>query len=164
MASMSDATSEVPAILLVCLGNICRSPMAEGALRAAAQRKGVALTIDSAGTAGYHVGEPPDPRAVATAARYGVDISGLRGRKLASEDFRRFTHVFALDSANLAGIESVRPRDASAEIALLMDMVKGCEGQPVADPYYGSDADFDQVWQEVCEAADAIVARLSVGT
>lgn len=134
--------------------------MAEGALRAAAQRKGLSLTIDSAGTAGHHVGEPPDPRAIATAERHGVDISGLRGRKLSPDDFQRFTHIFALDKSNLAGIGAVRPRGAPAEVALLMDVVEGREGQPVADPYHGSAEDFEQVWQAATLAADALVARL----
>lgn len=162
MAGMTDANNNVPAILLVCLGNICRSPMAEGALRAAATREGLSLTIDSAGTAGYHIGEAPDPRAIATAARHGVDISGLKGRRLAAEDFARFTHIFALDTANLAGIDAARPRNATAKISLLMDVVEGREGQPVADPYHGSEEDFEQVWQQVSLAADALVARLAV--
>ena len=90
-----------PAVLFVCLGNICRSPMAEGAFRAAAEGAGLQVHIDSAGTAAYHVGDPPDPRAQETAHKYGAEIGGLRGRQLVAEDFRRFTHVLEIGRAHV---------------------------------------------------------------
>jgi protein-tyrosine phosphatase len=97
-------------ILFVCLGNICRSPMAEGALRQAAAQRGIDLTIDSAGTGGWHVGDPPDPRAIATARARGVDLSGLRGRVVRAEDFHRFDLIVALDRSNLQGLARDRTR------------------------------------------------------
>ena len=91
----------MPAILLVCLGNIYRSPLAEAALRAAAEQAGVDMAVESAGTGDWHVGSAPDRRAQAVALRHGIDIAGYRGRQVQAEDFHRFTHIFALDSDNL---------------------------------------------------------------
>jgi len=149
----------VPAVLFVCLGNICRSPLAEGALRAAAAEAGVAVEVDSAGTGGWHAGEAPDVRAIAEAARHGVDISGLRARKVRAEDFRRFDHVFAMDADNLADLRRIAPADAKVKPRLLMDLVEGCAGQSVADPWYGGAADFARTWGEVSRAAAALVAQ-----
>lgn len=150
-----------PAILFVCLGNICRSPLAEAAFRRAAGRQGLAVVIDSAGTGHWHVGEPPDPRAQAIASRHGIDIADYRARQIAREDFRRFTHIFALDPDNLRTLRALAPADASAEVALLMDLVPGREGAAVADPYYGADDGFDATWADVTAAAEALAARLS---
>ena len=148
-------------VLFVCLGNICRSPMAEGAMRAAAEKAGLDIEVDSAGTADYHVGEPPDPRAIACAKGHGVDISALRGRQAQPEDFRRFTHIFALDHKNLANLERIRPADGTAQLALLLDRVPTREGQAVADPWYGDESSFEMTWRLVSEAADKLVAQLS---
>jgi protein-tyrosine phosphatase len=149
------------AVLFVCLGNICRSPMAEGAFRAAAARHGLECDVDSAGTATYHLGNPPDPRAIATARRNGVDISAQIARQIAREDFYRFTHIIAMDEANLAGIRSQAPRDATASIAMLMDALAGSEGSAVPDPYHGDDAMFAAVWEQIATAADALAARFA---
>ncbi|MDD3799353.1 MAG: low molecular weight phosphotyrosine protein phosphatase [Novosphingobium sp.] len=151
---------EKPAILFVCLGNICRSPLAEAAFRKAAQQAGLAVEVDSAGTGDWHVGKPPDGRAQATAARYGIDIGGYRARQLTEEDFRRFTHIFALDHANLSDICALAPGDGRASVALLLDMVPGREGQAVADPYFGDDEGFEVTWRDVTEAAEALAAQL----
>ncbi len=148
-----------PALLFVCLGNICRSPMAEGAMRLAAEEAGLDIEIDSAGTAAYHIGSAPDERAQAAAWRNGADISGLSGRQAVEGDFRRFTHIFALDGSNLANVRQLAPSDSSAELGLLMDYVPGFEGQAVADPYYGDDAGFEITWNEVNAAAKALVAK-----
>ncbi len=150
---------QTPAILFVCLGNICRSPLAEGALRSAAQAAGLDWHIDSAGTGNWHVGSPPDNRAVATAHTMGVDISGLRARQVEAADFTRFTHIFALDTQNLADLRRIAPGAASAELALLLDAVPGRAGQAVADPYYGDDDGFAVTWRDVNEAATALVER-----
>ncbi len=152
--------AERPALLFVCLGNICRSPLAEGAMRAVASRAGLSVEIDSCGTAGYHIGQPPDPRSVDTAARYGIDISGLRGRQLVREDFVRFTHIFGMDHQNLRNIEAVRPRGAGTHVSLLMDMVPGREGAAIADPYYDGEERFEDTWEDVSMAAEAILERL----
>lgn len=150
----------MPSVLFVCLGNICRSPLAEGALRAAAARAGIEMTVDSAGTGNWHAGDPPDRRAQAAAIRHGTDISGLRARQVRPEDFRRFDHVFALDRQNLRDLQAIVPADATAELGLLMDLVQGREGSSVADPYYGEDGDFDVTWDDVSAAAEVLVTRL----
>ena len=147
-------------VLFVCLGNICRSPLAEAALRAEADRIGLDLEVDSAGTGDWHLGYPPDPRSVAVAERNGVDISHLRARQVGPEDFHAFDHIVALDVQNLTNLEAMRPSGAKAELSLLMDHVPGREGQPVADPYYGEDSHFDVTWTEVTEGAAALARKL----
>ncbi|WP_166041530.1 low molecular weight protein-tyrosine-phosphatase [Sphingosinicella sp. YJ22] len=147
-------------VLFVCLGNICRSPLAEAALVAEAERIGLDLEVDSAGTGDWHLGYPPDPRSVAVAQRNGVDISHLRARQVRPEDFHVFDQIVALDLQNLANLEAMRPAGAKAELSLLMDHVPGREGQAVADPYYGEDSLFDATWREVTEGAAALARRL----
>ena len=154
--------TQTPAILLVCLGNICRSPLAEGAMRAAAERAGISVTVDSCGTAAYHIGEPPDPRSIDVAAAHGVDIAGLRGRQLTSSDFTEFTHIFAMDLENLRNIERVRPAGSAAHISLLMDVVDGREGAAIADPYYDGEDQFEVTWEDIWTAAQTFVATLRV--
>jgi protein-tyrosine phosphatase len=146
-------------VLFVCLGNICRSPMAEGAFRAAAQRSGLDCAVDSAGTASYHVGHQPDPRAIAIARVHGVEIGGQSARQIDRDDFFRFSHIIALDRANLEGLRSRTPRGSTAKIAMLLDAVDGRRGQPVADPYYGDEADFEAAWQVINQGVEALVAR-----
>lgn len=148
------------AVLFVCLGNICRSPLAEGALRAEARRLGLDLIVDSAGTGDWHAGEPPDKRAIAVARRNGVDISALRARQVKPADFHRFHHVIALDHDNLSNLRRIAPADASAELSLLLDHVEGREGQAVTDPWFGDEAGFEITWAEVTTAARGLVTRL----
>lgn len=145
--------------LLVCLGNICRSPLAEGALRAEAARRGVELVVDSAGTGNWHAGEPPDERAIAVAARNGVDITALRARQVTRGDFARFDHIVALDHANLKDLRRLAPADGAARLSLLLDWVPGRQGQAVADPWFGEAEGFDATWADVTAAARAIVER-----
>ena len=147
-------------VLFVCLGNICRSPLAEAALRAEALRLRLDLVVDSAGTGNWHAGEAPDPRAQATARRHGVDISGLKARQVKPADFRRFTHIVALDHDNLANLRRLAPADATAELSLLLDHVPGREGQAVTDPYFGDDAGFEVTWAEVTAAARTLALNL----
>ncbi len=149
-----------PALLFVCLGNICRSPLAEAAFRAGAARAGLVALADSAGTGNWHVGHPPDARAQAEAARHGIDIARYRARQVTAADFRSFTHVLALDAANLADLRAIRPRDATASLSLLLDHVPGMAGQSVADPYFGGPDAFAQTWREVSLAAEALVSAL----
>jgi len=148
-------------VLFVCLGNICRSPLAEAAFRARAADAGIDVQVDSAGTGNWHVGEPPDRRAQRTALRHGADISRYRGRQVEPADFRRFHHILALDLDNLAALHRMKPADTTAQIGLLLDLVEGMEGQPVADPYYGSDDGFEKTWDQVDRAASGLVARLA---
>jgi protein-tyrosine phosphatase len=152
-----------PSVLFVCLGNICRSPLAEGALRAEAMRLGLELIVDSAGTGDWHAGEPPDERAQRTALRNGVDISALRARQVRPADFRRFTHVVALDHDNLSNLRKLAPPDATAELSLLLGHVDGRAGQAVTDPWFGDEAGFEITWTEVTAAAGTLAARLGRG-
>jgi len=147
-------------VLFVCLGNICRSPMAEGAFRAAALEQGLACHVGSAGTASYHIGSPPDPRAIAVASRHGIDIAGQAARQIERDDFYRFSHIVALDRANLEGVRARAPRDAAAHLAMVMDAVEGRRGEPVADPYYGDTAAFEAAWSVITTGVDAWVAQL----
>ena len=150
-------------VLFVCLGNICRSPLAEAAFREEARRLKLDVIVDSAGTGSWHVGSPPDPRAQAVARKNGIDISSLRGRQVKPIDYRRFTHVVALDEDNLANLRRLAPPDATAELSLLLDHVEGREGQPVADPYFGDDDGFDLTWADVTAGARGLAQKLRRG-
>lgn len=150
-----------PSVLFVCLGNICRSPLAEAAFRAEAAQAGLAVEVDSAGIGHWHIGEPPDPRASAVARRHGIDISGYRARQVARDDFHRFGHIVALDRENLAALRRMAPPDATARVSLLLDHVPGRKGEAVADPYYGDDAGFDITWADVTNGARALVRRIA---
>lgn len=150
-----------PALLFVCLGNICRSPLAEAAFREAAAKAGLDATADSAGTGDWHVGGPPDRRAHAEALRHGIDISDYRARQVTPDDFHRFTHIYALDRKNLADLRASAPADATAKLSLLLDHVVGMEGRSVADPYFGEDEGFAETWREVSLAAEALVRKLA---
>jgi len=147
-------------VLFVCLGNICRSPMAEGAFRVAAQERGLAVLVDSAGTASYHLGQEPDPRAIAAARANGIDIAGQAARQIERDDFYRFTHIIAMDRANLEGLRSKAPRDGTARLTMLLDAVEGRRGEPVADPYYGDAAAFEAAWQVISRGAQAWADKL----
>lgn len=149
-----------PAVLFVCLGNICRSPLAEAAFRAEACKAGLAVEVDSAGTGDWHVGAPPDRRAQAEALRQGIDISGYYARQVQAVDFHRFDHILALDAQNLADLRAIMPAGARARLSLLLDHVPGMEGQSVADPYFGDDAGFAETWREVTLGAQALVRIL----
>lgn len=153
----------MPSVLFVCLGNICRSPLAEAAFRAEAEAAGLAVEVDSAGTGDWHLGHAPDKRAQAVARRNGLDISAYRARQVTPEDFRRFSHIVALDANNFADLRALRPADASAELSLLLDHAPGREGEAVADPYYGDDAGFDVTWDDVTVGARGLVGRLMSG-
>jgi len=123
-------------VLFVCLGNICRSPTAEGVFRHLVQEAGLGerIEVDSAGTADWHTGKGPDPRSCDTALKYGVDIRGLRARQIERADFERFRFIVALDKNNLKDIQAIAPGDHDASVRLLMDYVPGMEGQPVPTP------------------------------
>ena len=152
-----------PRVLFVCLGNICRSPLAEGALRAAAAQAAVAIEVDSAGTGDWHAGEPPDPRAQAVAAAHGLDLGDLRARQVVPADFHRFDHVVALDLQNLADLRRLAPADASARLSLLLDWVPGRAGEGVSDPWHGEEAGFLVTWRDVSEGTAAMLAALAAG-
>ena len=149
-------------LLLVCLGNICRSPMAEGALRAriAASPLAGQVEIDSAGTGDWHEGEPPDRRAIACARSHGVDIAGLRARPLQPVDYQRFDWLLCADAQNLRDVRSRAPSGAHAQSALLLEWAGLGQGLAIPDPYTGGTEHFQDVWRLVDSAAQAVVERL----
>ena len=157
--SSNDGT---PAVLFVCLGNICRSPLAELALRIAAKDAGVDVRVDSAGTGDWHIGCPPDPRARAEAARHGHNITAMRARQVTSQDFHRFDRIVALDAKNLADLEVIAPPNARAKLSLLLDAVPGREGEDVFDPYEGDAAAFAETWADVTAGAGAIIDDIRI--
>ena len=161
---MAMGKNQKTAVLFVCLGNICRSPMAEGALRDAAFKNGLDIEVGSVGTAAYHIGEHPDPRAIATAQAHNVDISLAVGQQLSSADFERYTHIFAMDKSNLAAINARKPRHSTAQIGLLLDVLNHRKGEAVPDPYYGDESDFADCWKTISQAAEVLAAKLTSAT
>ena len=141
-------------ILMVCMGNICRSPLAEGVVRHLADKAGMDafIEVDSAGTLAYHAGEQPDPRARKVAASRGYDLSKMRARRVADDDFSHFDLVLAMDRQNLAALERVCPEEHLHKLRLFMDYADNCEQDEIPDPYYGGPDGFEHVL-DLCEAA-----------
>ena len=151
-------------LLMVCLGNICRSPLAEGAVRAHLDRAGLEwVEVDSAGTGGWHAGEPPDRRSIAVAAGHGVDIRGQRARKLRRDDFHAFDWLLCADRSVLRDVRALAPADARAGSALLLEWAGQGEGAEIPDPYTGDAEDFRRVWSMIDAAAAGVIARLQAG-
>jgi protein-tyrosine phosphatase len=150
------------AILFVCMGNICRSPTAEGVFRQRAAAAGLAdaLQIDSAGTHGYHIGQPPDARSMQHAARRGYDLSAQRARQVAASDFERFDHLLAMDRDNLALLAAACPPQHRHKLGLFMQFAANAGSDVVPDPYYGGAGGFDQVLDYIEDAADGLIATL----
>jgi protein-tyrosine phosphatase len=149
-------------LLVICLGNICRSPMAEGVLRARIEASPLAgqVILDSVGTGNWHAGEPPDPRAIATAARHGVDISGLRARQLSRDDYARHDWLLCADHNHLRDVRARGPAEAHSRCALLLEWAGLAADAGVPDPYTGGDAEFEAVWTMLDRAAHGVIARL----
>jgi len=153
---------EITSILFVCMGNICRSPSAEGIVREMARREApdLRLELDSAGTHSYHVGQPPDARAVAAARKRGVDLSALRARKLVEEDFARFDLVLAMDRENLAIMEAQCRPELRGRLRLFMAYAADTDIDEVPDPYYGGPNGFERVLDLVESAASGLLETL----
>lgn len=151
-------------ILFVCLGNICRSPLAEGVFRTVAAQEGRTdlFVPDSAGTGGWHAGSPPDPRSIAVAARHGVDISGQCARKVEAADFSRFDLILGMDRSNVLDLRSAAPQGAQERIHLYLDYALGAR-RDVPDPYYGGTDGFEKVYRMIREASEALSKRLTGG-
>jgi len=151
----------IKSILFVCLGNICRSPLAEGVLGAVLtdRRMGHDIALDSAGTGGWHAGEEPDRRSIAVAAKHGVDISGQRARKVLPEDFSRFDLILGMDKANVRDLKALAPPAVSDRIHLYLDFATG-KARDVPDPYYDGAEAFASVYRMIREASEALAKRL----
>jgi protein-tyrosine phosphatase len=152
-------------VLFVCTGNICRSPTAEGVFRHLIReaRLGQAIESASAGTHGYHVGDPPDPRTIAAARRRGFDLSAQRARKLKAEDFHAFDLILAMDRDHFAYLESLRPNDARAEIGMFLEYHPERPYKDVPDPYYGGPEGFELVLDLIERTSRSLLARISSG-
>jgi protein-tyrosine phosphatase len=152
-------------ILLVCLGNICRSPTAEGVLRhlLASEAPRLNVEIDSAGTGNYHAGEPPDQRSQRAAKRRGIDLSGLRARQVVPADFANFDRILAMDAENLRALEARKPESSKAQLGLFLDYAEHAGTREVPDPYSGDADDFERVLDLVTEAARGLIADLKKG-
>lgn len=146
-------------VLMVCLGNICRSPLAEGILKEKVKAKNLDWTVDSAGTGSWHVGDKPDPRSIAVAATHGLDITDQRGRQIKPVDLKNYDLIFAMDSTNYQNILLLATSDTEREkVQLVMNMEKPGYNQSVPDPYYGDDG-FEEVYQMLDRACTAIVEK-----
>ncbi len=146
-------------ILMVCLGNICRSPLAEGILKS--KIDSAIVQVDSAGTGGWHVGDPPDPRSIAIARQHGLDISNQRGRKFSAYDFESYDHIFVMDNSNYQDVIALANSNSEiGKVRLILDEIFPNENVDVPDPYYGGDHGFEKVYQMLEEACENIVRRL----
>jgi len=159
---MNSPLPKTTRVLMVCLGNICRSPTAEAMLRRKVHEAGLddRIEVDSAGTADYHVDAPPDRRAVAHGERRGLQMKHLRGRQVSREDFDRFHHILAMDEDNLADLQRLRPHGSRATVALLMAYAPQAGAREVPDPYYGGADGFERVLDLVELAADGFIASV----
>ncbi len=144
------------------MGNICRSPSAEGVFRTVAERAGIAhhLTIDSAGTGGWHAGEAPDRRASIAAQRRGYDLSQLRARQVSVDDFVRFGWILAMDRTNLRELEAMQPQHFRGHLGLFMDFAPHLATPEVPDPYYGGPDGFEYVLDLIEDASRALLEHL----
>jgi protein-tyrosine phosphatase len=158
---MSEIDNKI-SVLFVCMGNICRSPTAEGVFRKMVIDAGLADRIhsDSAGTHAYHSGEPPDRRAIAAAERRGISLEGITARRVAEGDFEQFHYVIAMDKDNLQSLHETSDDEHHRKLSLLMEYSDSHPGSEVPDPYYGGAAGFERVLDLVEEAAGALLEKI----
>lgn len=161
MSQLSASATPAFSILMVCTGNICRSPTADGVLRHMLREAGLeaVVQVDSAGTHDYHIGDPPDPRSVATAKSYGVDLSSLRARQVMPEDFTRFDLILAMDEGHHAQLLRLCPPAYRDRVRLYLSYAPGL-GRIVPDPYYGGPDGFETVWRMCQAVSTALVAEI----
>jgi protein-tyrosine phosphatase len=150
-------------VLMVCLGNICRSPLAEGVLREKAEKLNLAITIDSAGTSNYHIGEHPDSRTIANAMKHGIDVSGLKARQFQVADFDRFDAIFVMDSSNYSDVIALaRNENDKRKVELILNRVYPGSNMAVPDPYFGGEQGFENVFILLEQACDVIAKAIQV--
>ncbi len=147
---------------MICLGNICRSPMAEGIVRHMAAVRGIETTLDSCGTSGHHDGESADPRSISTMAKHNIDISDLKSRKIRISDFDEFDELFVMDHSNMTNVLNLaRNEEDEKKVKLFLNEAFPGENREVPDPYYGGDSGFDKVYDMLYRAADSFLNRIS---
>ncbi|WP_318308821.1 low molecular weight protein-tyrosine-phosphatase [Flagellimonas crocea] len=146
-------------VLMVCLGNICRSPLAEGILQSKVDPDKV--FVDSAGTAGYHVGNPPDKRSIAVARKYGLNIAHQKCRKFSKQDFLEFDHIYVMDRSNFSDVANLAKNQEEAKKVKLLLSEVSLGINEVPDPYYGGDDGFENVYQMIDSACEAIAKKLN---
>lgn len=147
-------------ILVVCLGNICRSPLAEGVLLHLVQQKQLSIHIDSAGTSDYHVGEAPDARTIANAKKHKIDLTPLRARQFVQSDFDQFDRIYVMDKSNLRNVLSLaRHEEDKQKVDLFLNISHPNQNMEVPDPYYGGEAGFEKVFQLVWNASEKLLSR-----
>jgi len=149
-------------VLFVCMGNICRSPSAEGVFRKLVDNLELQadIEIDSAGTHSYHVGEPPDQRAQATALSRDIDLSDLRGRKFIPEDFKKFDYVLAMDQSNYQDMQAQNPGNGKAQLSLFLEFSRKHSEKEVPDPYYGGNQGFENVFNMIQDASEGLLQHI----
>ncbi|TQD39328.1 low molecular weight protein-tyrosine-phosphatase [Haloflavibacter putidus] len=147
-------------VVMVCLGNICRSPLAEGLLKAKVDSSKV--KVDSAGTSNYHVDDSPDPRSIAVAKRYGLDITDQRGRQFTAEDFNEFDHIYVMDNSNYEDVVKLAASaEAKEKVEIILNKLFPNENADVPDPYHGGEHGFENVYQMLDEATSVIAKELN---
>lgn len=150
---------KITSILMVCLGNICRSPLAEGIMAAKVDLS--KISVDSAGTADYHVGALPDPRSIEIAKKYGIDITHQRGRQFVQEDFDRFDEIYVMDQSNYLNVlKLARDQNDKQKVDFILNQISPGVNDEVPDPYYGGESGFDHVYRLLDEATTKIAERL----
>ncbi len=148
-------------VLIVCLGNICRSPMAEGILRHKTEELGLNVFIDSAGTSNYHIGEHPDERAITNAKKHGIDISKLKARQFKAKDFDAFDHLFVMDESNYRDVISLaRTKNDIEKVELILKRSPSQNNNSVPDPYFGGEDEFEHVFELLDKACESIANSL----
>lgn len=147
-------------VLMVCLGNICRSPAAQGVLEFLARKHRLDIQVDSAGTAAYHIGKRPDARSIAALAEIGIDISQQRARQVSRHDFEEFDWILAMDRDNLNNLAQLAPAQGRAKIALLGEYRNGLNGGEVADPYWGEAAEFAQMREHLMDLLQDFISEI----
>jgi|SRR5690554_441059 len=148
-------------ILMVCLGNICRSPMAQGIAEHKIAKKGLNVFVDSAGTSDYHIDKAPDPRAIKKSAEYGIDISNYRGRQLEKKDFETFDRIFVMDTSNYENAVSLtEDPDEIKKVEMILNLSQPNTNMSVPDPYYGAEDGFENVFRLLDAACDVLIEEI----
>jgi len=149
-------------VLMVCLGNICRSPMAQGILDSKIKEQGLNVSVDSVGTASYHIDQNPDPRATAKAEEHDIDISLYRGRQISTADFDEFDYIYVMDNYNYQDVLNItRDEEDKKKVKMILNKIFPDQDMSVPDPYYGGEEGFENVYQLLDKACDKIIEELT---